>query len=485
MKIKAQLAMVMNLDKCLGCHTCSNTCKNTWTNRPGAEYMWFNNVETKPGCGYPVEWENQEKYRGGWIFKDNKLELRSGNRLGRLAFHLFHNPYLPTMDDYYEPWTYDYEKLTNSRSVRNQPVARPKSVVTDKYMDLKWGPNWEDDLAGVSQGKWKDVNITDELQEQIRFEYEKTFMAYLPRICEHCLNPGCVASCPSGAIYKREEDGIVLVDQETCRGWRLCTTGCPYKKVYYNWKTQKAEKCIFCFPRIENGQPTICSETCTGRMRYIGVILYDADKVKAAAATVEPTELYQAQLDVFVDPNDPEVEEQALNAGISADWLDCAKSSPIYELAIRHRVALPLHPEFRTLPMVWYIPPLSPLMSAGGKAASEQGLFAALDEMRIPLQYLANILTAGNVQAVRAALDKMLVMRHFMRSVQVGQPASTELELSQEEESELTKLYRLLGVAKYKDRFVIPLSHQEQFKDAHQAQGQCPSSCSGGGTDDV
>ena len=124
-------------------------------------------------------------------------------------------------------------------------------------------------------------------------------------------------------------------------------------------------------------------------------------------------------------------------------------------------------------------------MSAGGKAASEQGLFAALDEMRIPLQYLANILTAGNVQAVRAALDKMLVMRHFMRSVQVGQPASTELELSQEEESELTKLYRLLGVAKYKDRFVIPLSHQEQFKDAHQAQGQCPSSCCGGGTDDV
>ena len=80
MKIKAQLAMVMNLDKCLGCHTCSNTCKNTWTNRPGAEYMWFNNVETKPGCGYPVEWENQEKYRGGWIFKDNKLELRKGSQ---------------------------------------------------------------------------------------------------------------------------------------------------------------------------------------------------------------------------------------------------------------------------------------------------------------------------------------------------------------------------------------------------------------------
>ena len=50
MRVRAQVAMVMNLDKCIGCHTCSVTCKNVWTNRPGAEYMWFNNVETKPGA---------------------------------------------------------------------------------------------------------------------------------------------------------------------------------------------------------------------------------------------------------------------------------------------------------------------------------------------------------------------------------------------------------------------------------------------------
>src|SRR5690554_8206109 len=74
-------------------------------------------------------------------------------------------------------------------------------------------------------------------------------MMYLPRLCEHCLNPACVASCPSGAIYKREEDGIVLIDQDKCRGWRMCISGCPYKKIYYNWKSGKSEKCIFCFPR--------------------------------------------------------------------------------------------------------------------------------------------------------------------------------------------------------------------------------------------
>ena len=140
-------------------------------------------------------------------------------------------------------------------------------------------------------------------------------MFYLPRICEHCLNPSCVASCPSGAMYKREEDGIVLVDQDRCRGWRFCVSGCPYKKVYFNHRTGKAEKCTFCFPRIEAGQPTICSETCVGRLRYLGLILYDADKVLGAAATPGERDLYQAQLDVFLDPHDPGVQAAAERGG--------------------------------------------------------------------------------------------------------------------------------------------------------------------------
>ncbi len=121
------------------------------------------------------------------------------------------------------------------------------------------------------------------IEDKVKFEFEQTFMFYLPRICEHCLNPSCAASCPSGAIYKREEDGIVLVDQDRCRGWRMCVSGCPYKKIYFNHKTGKAEKCTFCYPRIEVGIPTVCSETCVGRLRYIGLVLYDADKVLEAA----------------------------------------------------------------------------------------------------------------------------------------------------------------------------------------------------------
>ena len=122
------------------------------------------------------------------------------------------------------------------------------------------------------------------MQKEIYGQFENTFMMYLPRLCEHCLNPACVAACPSGAIYKREEDGIVLIDQDKCRGWRMCVSGCPYKKIYFNWSSGKSEKCIMCYPRIEAGQPTVCSETCVGRIRYLGVVLYDADRIEAAAS---------------------------------------------------------------------------------------------------------------------------------------------------------------------------------------------------------
>ena len=94
MRVMAQMAMVMNLDKCIGCHTCSVTCKQAWTNRAGVEYVWFNNVETRPGQGYPRTYQDQEKWKGGWVVKRGKLKLRAGGRLKRLA-QIFSNPKLP------------------------------------------------------------------------------------------------------------------------------------------------------------------------------------------------------------------------------------------------------------------------------------------------------------------------------------------------------------------------------------------------------
>ncbi|SUH33370.1 respiratory nitrate reductase 1 subunit beta [Salmonella enterica subsp. enterica] len=137
----------------------------------------------------------------------------------------------------------------------------------------------------------------------------------------------------------------------------MCITGCPYKKIYFNWKSGKSEKCIFCYPRIEAGQPTVCSETCVGRIRYLGVLLYDADAIESAASTENEKDLYQRQLDVFLDPNDPAVIEQALKDGVPQSVIDAAQQSPVYKMAIDWKLALPLHPEYRTLPMVWYVPP--------------------------------------------------------------------------------------------------------------------------------
>ncbi|WP_255952789.1 nitrate reductase subunit beta [Streptomyces odontomachi] len=464
-RVMAQVAMVMNLDKCIGCHTCSVTCKQTWTNRPGAEYMWFNNVETKPGTGYPRRYEDQDRFKGGWTLdRRGRLRLRAGGRLRKLLT-LFYNPELPALDDFYEPWTYDYDRLTTAPLSDSFPSARPKSQLTGRDMTPSAGPNWDDDLAGSAGYAARDPNFQG-MSEQVRMEFERAFMFYLPRICEHCLNPSCVASCPSGAMYKRAEDGIVLVDQDRCRGWRFCVSGCPYKKVYFNHRTGKAEKCTFCYPRIEAGQPTICSETCVGRLRHLGVLLYDADAVQAAASVPDDKDLYEAQLSVFLDPEDPEVRAAAERAGIAHDWIQAARRSPVHALIARHRVALPLHPEYRTLPMVWYVPPLSPVTDAvhatGYHDDDPDRVFAAIDALRIPMEYLANLFTAGDTAVVEGVLRKLTAMRGHMRRRQLGDGVDQELlDSVGMTADQIEDLYRLLAIAKYDDRYVVPRVHAE------------------------
>src|SRR5690606_37178953 len=230
----------------------------------------------------------------GWTLnKRGRLQLKAGGRLKNLAT-IFSNPKLPSIEEYYEPWTDDYENLTNAPLQEHTPVARPRSLITGKDMNVSWSSNWDDNLGGSAATAVSDP-VLAQVSDKVKLEFEETFMFYLPRLCEHYLNPSCAASCPSGAIYKRSEDGIVLVDQDKCRGWRKCVTGCPYKKVYFNHRTGKAEKCTFCYPRIEVGLPTVCSETCVGRLRYIGLVLYDADKVLEAAAEPDPTKLLTSQ----------------------------------------------------------------------------------------------------------------------------------------------------------------------------------------------
>jgi len=466
----AQMGMVMNLDKCIGCHTCSVTCKQAWTNRAGTEYVWFNNVETRPGQGYPRRYEDQETWRGGWTLNSRgRLKLKAGGRVRKLL-GIFASPVQPKLADYYEPWTYDYRTLIDAPLGDDFPVARPKSLITGEDTKITWSANWDDNLGGVSeQGHLDPIvqRVRQESEEKIKFDFQQTFMFYLPRICEHCLNPSCMASCPSGAIYKRAEDGIVLVDQDRCRGWRQCVTGCPYKKIYFNHKTGKAEKCTLCYPRIEVGLPTVCSETCVGRLRYLGLFLYDADRVTAAAATPNEKDLYAAQLDLILDPNDQQVIAAARQQGIPPDWLDAARRSPVYALAKTYKVALPLHPEYRTMPMVWYIPPLSPIVDLlrdqGHDAESPGVLFGAIRALRIPLEYLAELFTAGDVGEIERVLTVLAAMRAHMRNITLEQLQDDSIAASVGmTDQRIREMYRLLAIAKYNERYVIPTAHVEQ-----------------------
>ena len=299
----------------------------------------------------------------------------------------------------------------------------------------------------------------------MQLSYEQAFMFFLPRICEHCLNPSCVASCPSGAIYKRAEDGIVLVDQDQCRGWRMCVTGCPYKKVYFNHRTGKAEKCTFCYPRVEVGLPTVCSETCVGRLRYIGPVPLRRRPRHRRRVRGRRARPVRGAAGPAAGPARSRGGRGGAARRIAEDWIDAARRSPVYRLAKQYRVALPLHPEFRTMPMVWYIPPLSPvvdrLTETGHDGESAGNLFGAIDALRIPIGYLAELFTAGDPEPVRGVLAKLAAMRSYMRDVTLDRPRDESIATAVGMTGgELVEMYRLLGIAKYEERYVIPTAYE-------------------------
>ncbi|MBI5599326.1 MAG: nitrate reductase subunit beta [Deltaproteobacteria bacterium] len=476
MDVRAQLSMTFHLDKCIGCHTCSVACKNVWTTRQGAEYMWWNNVETKPGAGYPLTWEDQERFRGGWEVTSSgqlRLKLLKGPGKLRTLANIFFQPNLPTIDDYYEPFTFDYDNLFNAPAGDDQPVARPKSLITGEFMDkIAIGPNWDDDFGGSPVYASNDPNlkVLSDSQKEMLTKFHKLFYFYFPRICNHCLNPGCVASCPSGALYKRGEDGIVLLDQEVCRAWRFCVSACPYKKPYFNWASGKSEKCIFCYPRTETSQPNACAHACTGRIRYVGVILYDADRIEETAKLPQER-LVEAMRDIVLDPNDPKVVEAARKNGIEDNWIEAAQNSPSYKFFKKWRLSMPHHPEFRTLPMNFYLPPLSPILhqaksDKGGTFDPESAeFFNDIELMRIPLKYLAQLLSGGNEGVVMESLKKQMAVRMYTRQMRVGDVGEARVRGALNEagitEQDALDIYKLVALAQYKERFVIPEIHRE------------------------
>ncbi|HNE93108.1 MAG TPA: 4Fe-4S dicluster domain-containing protein, partial [Chitinophagaceae bacterium] len=428
-------------------------------------------------------------YKGGWEKRNDKIQLMGAGKRRGLT-NIFYNPNLPVIDDYYEPFTYKYLDLIESPETDDQPTARPVSLITGQPIDIKMGPNWDDDLSGSPDYARNDPNfkgMTAEEQE-VMFQLEKMAFFYLPRICNHCLNPACVASCPSGAIYKRGEDGVVLINQEVCRAWRMCVTACPYKKSYYNWHTGKSEKCILCYPRMEAGLAPACMHSCVGRIRYLGVLLYDASKIEATAS-VDEKDLINSQMDMLLDPFDENVIREAKKNGVADSTIHAAQNSPIYKFVKEWKLALPLHPEFRTLPMLFYVPPLLPVMATVKKTdnteqqdkmhpiakkwednwlydTSTEELWGTLDQIRFPLKYIANLFSAGDEELIKEKWKKLMAVRIHRRKVTVGdisdEKVATTLRDAGMTAEEADAIYALTSLPKFEERFVIPAAHREQ-----------------------
>ena len=258
----------------------------------------------------------------------------------------------------------------------------------------------------------------------------------------------------------------------------MCVSGCPYKKVYYNWNTGKSEKCILCFPRLETGQAPACAHSCVGRIRYMGVLLYDADRIEAAASVPED-QLLDAQMDIILDPFDPKVIAAAHAAGLDDGWIDSAQRSPVYKFVKEWGMAFPLHPEFRTEAMMFYVPPLSPVMSTIEnnlvrldipEDRRDFELLEELEKARLPLKYLANLFTVGDVAPIRRVLKTMLAVRTYKRRQSVdGYIDEATIQLLSDvglSETEAEAMYRLTTIPTMDDRFVFPPYHREMSIEA-------------------
>lgn len=262
---KKQVAWVFDTNKCIACQTCTMACKNAWTAGKGQEYMFWNNVESKPWGCYPLGWDSR------LLEKTGSQEWKGGKFVGKTIFEAA--PYgeeitgfLPEEEDYSYP------------NIGEDEVSEP----------IKQG-----DYIKIPHQPW---------------------LFYLARICNHCTYPGCLAGCPRQSIYKRPEDGIVLIDQTRCRGYQECVRGCPYKKAFFRPHTGKSEKCISCYPAIEKGQQTQCVVNCIGRIRI---------------------------------------------NGFKGSWENPRENNPLDYLIHVAEIALPLFPQFGTEPNVYYIPPIN------------------------------------------------------------------------------------------------------------------------------
>jgi nitrate reductase beta subunit len=179
--------------------------------------------------------------------------------------------------------------------------------------------------------------------------------------------------------------------------------------------------------------------------------------------------LVDAHRDMIMDPHDPKVITAARANGLHDDVIKSAQRSPVYKYVKEWGLALPPHIEYRTLPMLFYVPPMLPVMSSfDGNTVKTlaEGIFPDFDKARIPMEFLGNLLAAGSTSHVRYALKKEMAVRHYRRALTVGditmesaRKLLVEADCSPEEAEEI---YQLTSLCTFDQRFVIPPAHREE-----------------------
>ena len=285
-----QWAGMFDLNKCIECQTCTLACKTTWTHEEGQEHMFWNNVETKPYGSHPVGWD------------------------GRLLDEL--GPMEWGEDGTYEGDTIFEAKGTDWDDPENHPTERDADETVAGFM-----PDIEDDWRYPNLGE--DEPAGEKMEPNTHFDEEThpIWFFYLPRICNHCTYAACAGGCPIQAIYKREEDGVVLIDQEECEAWQVCNETCPYKKAQLNMAEAVSQKCIGCYPKTEEGKAPQCFENCLGKIRLHGYINHPDD----------------------ADDSDPSE----------------GPTNPLDFVVHQKEIALPLYPQFGLEPNIYYVPPIT------------------------------------------------------------------------------------------------------------------------------
>ena len=300
---RTQFAFVFNINRCIACQTCTMACKSTWTFSKGQEYMWWNNVETKPYGGYPQSWDVKLLH----MLDEAHHEVKRDASWDASQRGSGEHPYGV------------YGGMTIFEAARSA-AKRDQVALGFEPTEEEWRfPNFYEDAATGSENVPEKLNL-----KPASLPVHGTWFFYLQRLCNHCTYPACLAACPRGAIYKRPEDGIVLIDQARCRGYRKCVAQCPYKKPMFRATTRVSEKCIACYPRIEGKDPltegepmeTRCMAACVGKIRLQGLVRIDED----------------------------------------GNWAE-DRYNPLYYLIKVEKVALPLYPQFGTEPNGYYIPP--------------------------------------------------------------------------------------------------------------------------------